>query len=594
MRKIIAIDGEGYTRNDCHHYTLMVAADASDYLSLIYSPSLASHQCLDWLTALPANTLLVGYSLDYDTTMILRGLPKRFLEFLRDRGYVYWQYFSIHYVPHRWLTVRNRRTRSVRTIYDVFGFFQSSFVQALRAWHVGTADQIAQIEQMKAQRHHFVQERESEIREYCIRECRLLAQLVQRLIEACEASQLLPRQWYGAGALASALLQHLQADKYLAPIPQALQEPVLTAYYGGRVDTSITGPIRNVYDYDIHSAYPSQMLTLPCLAHGEWKRTREYVPGHTGLYHVRWHDCRMAFPPFPARCRDRILYAPAGSGWYWHPEVEAARQIIPERVTIDDGYYLVPHCTHRPLAAIAHYYALRAQWKAEKHAGERILKLALNALYGKLAQTAGAERRQRAPRFHSWVWAGLITSGCRAQVWTASQYRPDAIISIATDGLMSREPLPVPQGDGLGEWEARELDYVWIYQSGVYEYQYQGEIGYKNRGFSTREIDWQAIKAKWLQNPYSMYQYHSVRFIPFTLALQRKAYLYQIGQWIAGPRRIQFHLVAKEPRTYSTAIPIVWRPMVYRLDATPYRPSALWPEEWTDASCLDYLDSICE
>ncbi len=60
--------------------------------------------------------------------------------------------------------------------------------------------------------------------------------------------------------------------------------------------------------------------------------------------------------------------------------------------------------------------------------------------YGKLAQTLGAAL------FNNWIWAGMITSGCRAQLlemlWL--HHDPQNLLMLATDGVLTREDPCLP------------------------------------------------------------------------------------------------------------------------------------------------------
>jgi hypothetical protein len=74
----------------------------------------------------------------------------------------------------------------------------------------------------------------------------------------------------------------------------------------------------------------------------------------------------------------------------------------------------------------------------------------MNSCYGKLAQSVGNAL------FQSWIWAGMITSGCRAQILQMMGMHEDMsnLLMIATDGIVTREklnpPKPLPTGTGIG------------------------------------------------------------------------------------------------------------------------------------------------
>jgi len=70
-----------------------------------------------------------------------------------------------------------------------------------------------------------------------------------------------------------------------------------------------------------------------------------------------------------------------------------------------------------------------------------VIKLGCNSCYGKLAQSVGNAL------FNSWIWAGMITSGCRAQVLDILAIHKDwaNLLAIATDGIYTREKIEAPK-----------------------------------------------------------------------------------------------------------------------------------------------------
>ena len=92
-----------------------------------------------------------------------------------------------------------------------------------------------------------------------------------------------------------------------------------------------------------------------------------------------------------------------------------------------------------------------------KETGEgRVIKLALNSLYGKLAQRLHG-------KYSSRIWAGMITAGTRAQVLDliSKHEKQSSVIMVATDGVFSTEYMDVPKRVTLGGWE--RTDYPAIY-----------------------------------------------------------------------------------------------------------------------------------
>ena len=85
------------------------------------------------------------------------------------------------------------------------------FVKAIDDWKIGKQEERAIIAENKTQRGEFLQLTDTIIG-YCKLECRYLAVLMTEFREVCTAAGISPKQWSGAGWLASALL-----DKHSIP-----------------------------------------------------------------------------------------------------------------------------------------------------------------------------------------------------------------------------------------------------------------------------------------------------------------------------------------------------------------------------------------
>jgi len=106
------------------------------------------------------------------------------------------------------------------------------------------------------------------------------------------------------------------------------------------------------------------------------------------------------------------------------------------------------------------------------------LKVVLNSLYGKTAQTVGRRR------FTSAMWAGRITAHTRARLSEAMEEVTP--VMVMTDSIFSLDPLPDDYlRDELGGWELADVfDRIWIAQPGIMAAERAGEIvSTTTRGF---------------------------------------------------------------------------------------------------------------
>lgn len=503
-KPFVGIDGEGGYLSDPERQEYLLLRAGEQYVES-KERSLTLGECLNFLCDLPRDVIYVSYAFDYDVTMMFRELPRYIIRKLLDRESRTFQKgdkwkalavdihitggdFQIDYLAHKEFRVRRKiaekRYEPWLIVNDVFTFFQCTFVQALKDWFPEDelADTIERIAEGKEQRNQFGQLQNYEI-EYNRLECLGLAALMKRFRKACDDVDLKPYKWQGPGQLAEALFRQKgipQNKVYSFEYPDI---PGLAndAFYGGRFEACIYGPIGGpVYQYDINSAYPSVYKHLPCLVHGEWEYI-DAMPDDSSLYYgaMSFRDempRHLGF--FPLRTESGHIRFPAsGEGVYCSPEIELARR---HGVSIEwlGGYRYLPQCDCDYFSWVEGIYQKRKA--LGKSGAGRVLKLALNSVYGKLAQSIGQ------PKYSTPIWASFITSFTRAQLLElALQGGGDDVIAMATDGLFCREKRDCVIGSQLGEWEETIHDYMLSIQSGIY---YLAGKGPKTRGIHSREL----------------------------------------------------------------------------------------------------------
>lgn len=479
----MGVDGEGagIDRLGRQNYLLLRAGNENSEAELFADNNrLSTVACLEFLLSLPANAILVGYFFTYDATQILRDLPAERIARLfepQQRGeghnsYTWWHEYGIDFRPRQYFRVCRLQSRdnprvvpgSARTVNEVGGFFQKSFVEALRDWQVGDKPTVDMIAANKDRRSEFVRIGQTE-RDYCAAECKMLAQLMEKLRETCGAVDIVPRQWRGAGHISARLHEiHRTPKRTERDRPATLDRIAEAAYYGGRFEITRLGRIPGpVYEYDINSAYPAAMLTLPCPVHTKWKKFPTMPPDRCLSYVAKIHfkhSHGANLCGFPVRRKGRLFWPREAQGIYWKIEIDAAIQAGAEIVKYEGGYAAIKNCECDFFRWVNELYLYRK--KIGKATLGYPIKLGLNGLYGKLAQRIGA-----AP-WRDHILAGMITAYTRAKLISGYASDPGAVVMLATDALYSVRPLPVDVGDQLGQWECKERDGLFVVQPGIY------------------------------------------------------------------------------------------------------------------------------
>lgn len=517
-RPFIAWDGEGYREFVCgptgeidiaHHYMLFGNSDGQT----IHGRSLSSEECFALILDAERRTphaIHVIFGGGYDANMWLRDLEWRHLGVLYDAGKVKWRGYRLSHVPGKSFTVSKDGVSA--TVYDVFGFFHSGFLPAIKKYNVGTAEQHKRIQAGKSLRSRFTLADLPYAEEYFSDELSLLVDLMEIVRESVYSSGFYITEWHGPGALASYALKQNGFLKYKGGknVPAQVKVARLFAYAGGRFQPFRGGLyLGPVYTADINSAYAYAGSLLPRLDNGQWetidpasvRQARDIA--RFGLYRIRLEfpdgyvaQARIWGIPFPLFHRSKkgnLSWPHRTEGWYWSPEAATVigspyATVLEAIVYRDDGTY--------PFSWIADAFARRLQLqryckqcngyhegpqseydhRPSGHPAEKAYKWMLAAMYGQWAQRVGWDKLRRiAPRSHQLEWAGYVTSYCRAMVFRAALCvgRRGGLISIDTDGITSMVPfeasdLPNGTGELLGQWKLEEYTGIFYWQNGIY------------------------------------------------------------------------------------------------------------------------------
>jgi hypothetical protein len=487
----------------------------------------------------------VGFAFEYDVNMILRNMNPTQFSFLKSRGFVFYGDYRIEHIPHKWFQVTkygptypdNKRDKITVRIADMFGFFQCSFLKAIKSYLKGDPilERIEIIERGKAGRNDFTYKEIETVKEYWTIEGETGRRLADRLREYLYDVNLNISQWHGPGALANYAYRQNNIKTHKAETPPEVYEAARFGYAGGRFERFQIGRFRNGWGIDINSAYPYGISQLPSLAEGRWQHTTNATPENIvefGIYHIRMKGSPIALAASPLFHRDRagnISYPWITDGWYWSPEVATLRGM--PNVEIIEGYEYVGWKT-RPFAFVLDVYNQRKVLKLAGVGSEMALKLLLNSLYGKMAQRVGWERTGGPPTWHQLDWAGWVTSATRAKLYSVMRRIPSSqLIAVETDGIYTTcDPatIGIEHSKELGGWEVTPFDEIRYVQSGMYAKGAEGQWTTKYRGLDARSINAWTIRQhlKSLEpniSEWPMLSGPTTRFVGYRQALWRQS-----------------------------------------------------------------------
>jgi hypothetical protein len=291
-------------------------------------------------------------------------------------------------------------------------------------------------------------------------------------------------------------------------MPDWAQEAAQNTYYGGWFEQMVHGHVGTVHEYDINSAYPHVIATLPCLHttgthNGRWTRGdhQQAIPsdGSLVIVNARVRGSNPYIGSMPYRTPQGRISRPQNvEGWYWVHELEASM-----RAGLTDTWEVIEWVAYQPCECsppfnppsigIARMYDLRLQAGKESPQGKGF-KLVYNSAYGKTAQSIGN------PKYSNPLYASLITAGCRTQILNAIATHPvgpEAVSMVATDGVYFTSPHPslVLSPTVLGLWDHQEKHDLTQLMPGVYwdkgvrDRILAGDApGLKSRGVNARDL----------------------------------------------------------------------------------------------------------
>lgn len=521
------IDGEGVDKWDGHRYVLLgygteqiddpAGLKIDDIFEFVYDQFLQNPK-----------TATVGFFLGYDFNRILSQLPedrarmlwttagmtarratggKRFKRFP-----VRWKQWDMDALPGRKLSLRKRNcTCDLQSsdkkvhqicakdhkhllgpwlhICDAGPFFQTSFLNVINPakWQDPIVSQAEYEMILQGKERRDSASLDNDMRKYNALENEILSRVMTELDRGFRAMgvRLQRGQWFGPGQAAHVWLRNEgvpRRDMIIESVPAWALEAARKSYFGGWFEIMAHGIIPGItHGYDINSAYPYQIASLPCLLHGVWSQNMKLANGHCSKLVMTEKDYALVYAKVVSpdgedqkfigtmlhRDKKGLIRRPVFTeGWYWKHELDAAERagcILPPKIKQWIKYE--PCDCFPPVRHIANLYDMRLAVGKNSPLG-MASKLVYNSAYGKFAQSVGK------PAYANPIYASLITAGCRAQILDAIASHPKGmsnVIMVATDAVYFLDPHPgLPISNKLGEWDHSGKSNLTLFKPGIY------------------------------------------------------------------------------------------------------------------------------
>lgn len=510
-----AIDGEGSGR-DPSKYVLLGCGQEQ-----ISDPEgLGWKSCFEFLYAQfqskPKGTAFIGFCLGYDFTQILKSMPEERVRMLitsegiakrkhrvpgREPHPVEYDGWQFDILGTKRLKIRPKlcgcfyptckcAKASWMFICDTGGLWQTSFLNVIhpRNWAdpVCTDDEYNDIARGKDARDSA--ELGPEMRRYNRLENELLERATSRVRDGFEAIgvHLSPKQWFGPGQAAQEWMKGRLPERGVwdDAIPRFYREAAQASYYGGWFEIFCHGYIeRDVYEYDINSAYPATIRGLPCLLHGRYSHGSEgdFPKSDYCIVRCRVTGAGLGKSVYEGGSGESVYIGSMlhrnskggisrpriTEGWYWWSEIQACVGAgLVRDVKVYEWVNYEPCECEPPLRDMEDLYRRRLEVGKDTVLG-KACKLVYNSAYGKFAQSVGN------PRYGNPVYASRITSECRSTIVRAIGSHPDGLASVAmvaTDAVffLTEHRGGLDVSSGLGAFDRVVRRKLTIFKPGVY------------------------------------------------------------------------------------------------------------------------------
>lgn len=396
--RFIGVDGESFVTSERlpdgerkQAYSLLLRHDLEPLYAEDPEKGLSTWECLAYLSQRgPFKAAFVGFFLNFDFEWILKDLSQDDYKSLQrgEQVRLFASEFMVHWFVDKKLDIYRikdsardipeeerlpNRDYFRTSIQDVQGFFQTTFVNALKKWGFASDPRLSIITSGKAARGGFEWEDLDEISLYNSTEMELLEELMLKVHESFRLAyekagldfRVHSQTWSGPGVFASDFLKQTYFVEQHEPTPEkivrgykrgkasdygndiAKDYPFSLAYYGGRIELAAIGKFESGYNYDVNSAYPYALSLLPTWRESDFKRYKNVGLYHSekaqtlinrrlmGMYTVRFHFPNdWTWYPFPVRNKDysspNVFYPQHGVTSIMAPELFAVLDTLPE------------------------------------------------------------------------------------------------------------------------------------------------------------------------------------------------------------------------------------------------------------------------
>jgi hypothetical protein len=351
--------------------------------------------------------------------------------------------------------------------------------------------------------------------DYCIQDCKLTKQLSDIVINACNSIGILFNKPYSCATISADYFfgnQEIRNPFYfLYQYGNYVYSPNLDifryayyAYKGGRSEVCKRGHFDTVYEYDVNSMYPSEMVKLYDCFKCDWQKITGEELYNYDINNIAYGfiKCNIKVP------QDYVLPLPYSKGFYIYGYGDFNEYYLTihelymmfdlgiidkSDVNIIDGWLGIKQNDDEYIFkdTIEFIYSERKKYDSLEFQNP-LFKIILNSIYGRMIEVNINKRLDdtidltdtdsydimdnevikkyyTSGKYFNPIYACYITGMSRVKLFNAIYPHKESFVASFTDSVISTEKIKVPVSNELGDWEYAKGELT-IIGSGVYRF----------------------------------------------------------------------------------------------------------------------------
>lgn len=464
-------------------------------------------------------SILYSFNLKFDgestlkTTNNLEFLTNLYHNGAKRDGVWYNDNIKLRWIGSKFLQIC--KNKNCVRIYDIAQFYSGWSLDKVARKYLGSYKNPIDGHRLGSEPGYY-EDNIEDVKEYCRKDAELALRAAQLMRSTIEETSMHKGKLSFKNPISQAKVSEIYIkENYIYPrVSNKLRKlhfAAYLAYHGGIFSTLKRGLFKQpLYYYDINSAYPYEMQKLPNWSNGRFIKVNDPEEVHTryGWFNCTFNCQWIPLPDFSVpyevvfKYKDlteqvklnnkRVIY-PVGERTQWITKIEyewLLKNNFPVKFLIGFVWEQLRDEYEAPFSWCEDVYNRRRDIKDKDPDDIRQygLKIVMNGAYGKTAQA-----KKGFGILTNFFYSSYITAGTRLYIADVVILNPEVIVDIATDSVISLQPLSIHVSKALGDWNFKKYDKGLFIGSGIRQV-WQGDKSKTAARGLTDKTDWDMLK----------------------------------------------------------------------------------------------------